>query len=61
MIDLQTNKELRPKFKSGCQHFCLQHKIIHVYLGLCHWKKVPNFVSIRSYPAYDGVDKSIIV
>ncbi|KRX69360.1 hypothetical protein T06_8872 [Trichinella sp. T6] len=34
LIDLQTNEELKPKFKDGYHSFCLQKQISGFYLGL---------------------------
>ncbi|KRZ47933.1 SCAN domain-containing protein 3 [Trichinella nativa] len=42
LIDLQTNEELKPKFKNGYHSFWLQKQISNLYPGL--WRMVRKFL-----------------
>ncbi|KRX51425.1 hypothetical protein T09_6314 [Trichinella sp. T9] len=42
LIDLQTNEELKPKFKDGYHSFCLEKQISDLYPSL--WRMIRNHV-----------------
>ncbi|KRY05416.1 hypothetical protein T12_16416 [Trichinella patagoniensis] len=52
LIDLQTNEELKPKFKDRYHSFCLQKQISDLYPGL--WRMVRKF--LLAFPSSYLVD-----